>query len=54
MNNDREAYSVIEGDMLVRCLPVRDDPLLWKKEVILTKEEFVLCFREWIVKGCNV
>lgn len=49
MKDEREAYSVIEDDMLIRCLPVRDDPLLWKKEPVIAKEEFILCYRHWIL-----
>ena len=49
MNDHREGYSVIEDDMLVRHIPVPDNPILWKKEPVLTKEEFILCYRKWIL-----
>lgn len=51
MIDQREPFSVIEDDMLVRHIPIPENSLIWKKEPVLTKEEFILCYRKWILGG---
>ena len=43
---------MIENDMLIRKTPVYDgrDMIAIRKDCIITKEEFLECFNEWVVK----
>lgn len=43
---------MIEDDKLIRETPVydRQDCIAFRKECIITKEEFLECFNEWVVK----
>lgn len=43
---------MIEDDMLIRETPVYDgqDCIAMRKDCIITKEEFLECFNEWVVK----
>lgn len=43
---------MIEDDMLIRETPVyeRQDCIAFRKDCIITKEEFLECFNEWVVK----
>lgn len=41
----------IENDMLVRMVPVNDkssDCIIYRGECVITKEEFLACFNEWV------
>lgn len=43
---------MIEDDKLIRKTPVYDgqDFITIRKDCIITKEEFLECFNEWVVK----
>lgn len=43
---------MIEDDMLIREVPVYDGQacVAIRKDCIITKEEFLGCFNEWVVK----
>lgn len=43
---------MIENDKLIRETPVYDrlDCIAFRKDCIITKEEFLECFNEWVVK----
>lgn len=43
---------MIEDDMLIRKTPVYDQQafIAIRKDCIITKEEFLECFNEWIIK----
>lgn len=43
---------MIEDDMLIRETPVyeRQDCIAIRKDLVITKEEFLACFNEWVVK----
>lgn len=43
---------MIENDMLIRRTPVYDgqDCIAIRKDCIITKEEFLECYNEWVVK----
>ena len=43
---------MIENDKLIRETPVyeRQDCIAIRKDCIITKEEFLECFNEWVVK----
>lgn len=45
--------SEIQGDMLLRKTPIYDNEgtyIAVKNELVITKEEFLTCFNEWVVK----
>ena len=43
---------MIEDNKLIRETPIRerDDYVIFRKDCIITKEEFLECFNEWVVK----
>ena len=45
---------MIENDMCIRATPVYGDYdgkfVVMRKECVITKEEFLECFNEWVVK----
>lgn len=43
---------MIEDDMLIRKTPVyeRQECIAIRKDLVITKEEFLECFNEWVVK----
>lgn len=43
---------MIENDKLIRETPVyeRQDCIAIRKDCIITKEEFLECFNEWVIK----
>lgn len=43
---------MIENDMLIRETPVYEEReyIAIRKDCIITKEEFLECFNEWVVK----
>jgi len=43
---------MIEDDMLIRKTPVYDHGgcIGFRKDCVITKEEFLECFNEWVVK----
>lgn len=43
---------MIEDNKLIRETPIRerDDYVIFRKDCIITKEEFLECFKEWVVK----
>lgn len=43
---------MIENDMLIREIPVYagDNCIGFRKDCVITKEEFLECFNEWVVK----
>lgn len=42
----------IQDDMLLRQTPVYSDGscIAVKKELVITKEEFLACYKEWVLK----
>jgi hypothetical protein len=42
---------MIENDMLIRETPVyeRDDCVAFRKDCVITKEEFLTCYNVWIL-----
>lgn len=45
--------SEIQGDMLFRKTPVYDNEgtyIAVKNELVITKEEFLACYNEWVLK----
>lgn len=45
--------SYIEDDMLLRSTVVRDlgdNGTINRQDIIITKEEFLMCYREWVEK----
>lgn len=41
--------SKVIGDKLVRSTPTVSNPNICEQQVVLTKEEFVECYKRWIV-----
>jgi hypothetical protein len=50
MNQTDKYKPTIDRDVLWRKLPVEHNPKMLRCEPIITKEEFILCYNEWIKK----